>query len=157
MTIKEIRIKDWLLKVDVEQTTRLYSQLGTFAEECGCIYCRNYTEVAKNFSNPLRSFFELLGIDPTKSAGDISEYEQENQMHLYGGWYHLVGEMLKGPDCMLPPENWNQINLIKIDSFEMGFTRNLQLVSPIFPKSVIQLEFVAKIPWILPDLPEDSE
>lgn len=74
MTIKEIRLNDWLLKVDVEQTTRLYSQLGTFSEECGCIYCRNYTEVAKNFSIPLRSFFASLGIDPTKCAGEISEY-----------------------------------------------------------------------------------
>lgn len=71
-------------------------------------------------------------------------------------WYHLVGEMVEGPDCMSPPENWDNIDMIKIDSFEMGFTRELPLVSPIFPKSVIQLEFTADIPRILPDPPEDS-
>lgn len=152
--MKEIRIKDWLLKVDVEQTERIYSQFCTFAESCGCLYCRNYTEVAKRFSIELLSFFQSLGIDPTKCAGEIMEFGKlENEMHYYGGWYHFVGEIIDGPDCMVPPENWNKINLIKIDSFEMGFTKEVQLVSSNFPESVVQLEFVSTIPWILQDLP----
>ncbi|MDN4593025.1 hypothetical protein [Polycladomyces subterraneus] len=152
--MKEIRIKDWLLKVDVEQTERIYSQLCTFAESCGCLYCRNYTEVAKRFSIELLAFFQSLGIDPTKCAGEIMEFGKlENEMHHYGGWYHFVGEIVDGPDCMVPPENWNKINLIKIDSFTMGFTKEVQLVSSNFPESVVQLEFVSTIPWILQDLP----
>jgi hypothetical protein len=151
--MKEIRIKDWLLKVNVEQTARIYAQLPTFTESCGCLYCRNYTEVATHFSMELHSFFQSLGIDPTKCSGEIMEFcRLENGMHLYGGWYHLVGEIMDGPDCMVPPGNWGKINLIKIDTFEMGFTNKLQLVSSHFPESVVQLEFQAEIPWVLADL-----
>jgi hypothetical protein len=154
MTMKEMRIKDWLLNVDVEQTARIYSQFHTFAESCGCLYCCNYTEVAKRFSIELHSFFQSLGIDPIKCAGEIMDFGQlENGLHLYGGWYHLVGKIIDGPDCMVPPENWDKISLIKIDSFEMGFTKKLQLVSPNFTESVVQLEFEAEIPWVLEELP----
>lgn len=65
-----------------------------FAEECGCIFCKNFA-AQRNLVYPasFRTLLEQLGIDPNKE-GEAFEYGPvKDGCHLYGGWFHFVGQL----------------------------------------------------------------
>lgn len=96
--------------------------------------------------------FDTFGIDPRKE-GEVSQYyEDDDGLHLYGGFYHIVGRLVEGPDCWVKSEdNLEQLTneLYEIDGFTFGFTYGLSLLPENFPMPALQLEFQGKLPWVI--------
>lgn len=146
------RIGDWIVEIDVERTRRFYEGYHRITEGCDCLYCKNYAEAAVRFPRPVLEFFQSLGIDPAKE-GEISEYcENEDGTHLYGGFYHIVGRLVSGPDCWVKAsEDLRHLdgNMVEICGFTFGFTYGLSLLPDEFPEPAVQLEFQGNVPWVL--------
>lgn len=143
--MKIIPLKDWILKIDSEKTKEYYDSI-TVEEGCSCDYCRNYIKNCERFTKKVMDFYKMLGIDPQKE-GEFMEFETDTDDHLYMGFYHLVGEIVKRPDSEV--SKWNDLNIIKIDNLKFTFTDKLDLVPDKFPRPVIQLEFEVVLPWLL--------
>lgn len=98
------------------------------------------------------SIFNLLGIDPRKEGEVYECFENEDGTHLYGGFYHIVGRVIDGPDLWKPTEKDSDVsspNFEKYNSIKIGFNKDLALVPDDFPKPVIQFEFQMNVPWLL--------
>jgi hypothetical protein len=116
MTMTEMRIGDQTIRCDRDATAAVYASLEHgFAEECGCILCKNFA-AQRNLVYPasFRALLEQLGIDPNKE-GEAFEYGPlQDGWHLYGGWFYFVGEMVTaGERNSNPPDS---------DHFEFFFT-----------------------------------
>ena len=146
--IQTIDIYDWVIEVDVEKTKKLYKNER---EDCSCLYCNNYREASQHLDNCVFDVFNKLGIDPSKPS-HLSEFPYEEQFRLYIGSYHIVGRLLKGELSTM--SNSNATNTFQIKDFNFGFSIDLQFVPIGFPNPVLQLDFEAKIPWVLDENPE---
>lgn len=147
--MKTICLQDWVLKIDVEKTKEYYDSI-TVGEGCNCAYCRNYIKNCRTFSKEVLDFYTMLGIDPQKE-GEFMEFETDTDKHLYMGFYHLVGEIVKRPSARI--RKWDDLNIIGIGNVKFIFTDELDLVPEIFPKPVLQLEFEVTLPWLLEEKP----
>jgi hypothetical protein len=142
--LQQTRIANWLLEVDVEKTREFYNK-GT--EMCNCLYCNNFVEACKHWDASVASIFNSTGINPAM-PGHLSVYStMEDGKHDYIGNYHLVGTVLEGELCTT--SNWKDTNTVQIKNFTFGFSTELDFVPKGFPTPVLQLEFVANIPWVL--------
>ncbi|KIL35035.1 hypothetical protein SD71_15335 [Cohnella kolymensis] len=141
----EIRLNDWILEVDFDRTSKFYNDMDDEIQ-CDCLSCQNYRLYLKK-NNGVRSFFQQLGIDPFKD-GDYTSYGvPENGRLLYLGVYHIVGVIVSGPTVIT--DMWSNVNLTKVEDFNIGFSYELRCVDPDFPEPIIQLEFEANLPWLL--------
>lgn len=139
---------EWLVEVDVQKTRAFYSTRPTWSETCECTYCKNFVMVCHYERLPkwLSSLLQSLGIDPSRDEGEIWQYvDNEKGTHSYGGFYHVVGRILK--------ENPNFQEWSAGDNIHIKFTNKLDLISQGFPRPAIQVEFLANIPWLLPEEP----
>lgn len=95
----------------------------------------------------LLAMLESVGIDPSKEVGEIHQYNPNSDgTHCYGGFYHIVGTIVAaGPPFDRGSEDSNG---------DVSITTKLNLLSRDFPRPAIQVEFVANIPWVLPETPE---
>jgi len=143
--MQKLYFSDWIINIDVQKTAAYYNSISEEAG-CKCSYCRNYIKACEYFPDDVLNFFSSLGIDP-KKEGEFMEYEAASNMHLYQGFYHIVGSIITGQSRVI--ERWATLSLIKIGNFEFAFNDNLDLVSENFPKPVIQLEFEVTLPWLL--------
>ncbi|SKA79274.1 hypothetical protein SAMN05443428_10327 [Caloramator quimbayensis] len=143
--MKKVYLQEWILKIDAEKTKEYYDSI-TVEEGCGCDYCRNYIKNCKTFSKEVMDFYTMLGIDPEKE-GEFMEFEANAGKHLYMGFYHLIGEIVKRPNN--GADKWDNANIIKIGNVKFTFTDKLDLVPDNLPKPVMQLEFEVMLPWIL--------
>ncbi|RKL65747.1 hypothetical protein CR203_19045 [Salipaludibacillus neizhouensis] len=50
--------------------------------------------------------------------------------------------------------NWNEVNTAKVGKFTFRFEKDVLFVHEDFPQPVLQLEFEARIPWVLKEKPE---
>ncbi|MCX7883932.1 MAG: hypothetical protein N2448_02750 [Caloramator sp.] len=75
------------------------------------------------------------------------EFQTDADEHLYMGFYHLVGEIIKRPNK--EADKWDDSNIIKIGNVKFTFNDELDLVPQDFPKPVIQLEFEVLLPWLM--------
>ena len=78
--------------------------------------------------------------------------------HQYGGWFHLIGSIVTGADAAKQvAENIWQPDLEKTDQhFQLGFSSRIELIqAPFNNLPLVQLEFIAEVPWVL-DSPEPS-
>ncbi|AIQ16791.1 MULTISPECIES: hypothetical protein [unclassified Paenibacillus] len=151
--MKQMKIGDWNLEVDVEKTKDFYQAYHQITERCDCIFCKNFVSAIELIPKPVLDFFRSLGIDPTKE-GEVSEYcEIKDGMHLYGGFFHIVGELISGPDCWIETsEEVSHLatnNMIEINGFKFGFTNGVSSLPDGFPNPTLQLEFEGIIPWTL--------
>ncbi|GIO91007.1 hypothetical protein [Paenibacillus sp. FSL K6-1566] len=152
-----IKLKSWTVEYDPETTRNYYKSYRFITDGCSCLFCRNYVEAIRTLPQGILDFFDRFGIDPRKE-GEVSEYyEDEDGTHLYGGFYHIVGRILDGPDCWITSGDDTISNaylsddLIEIDGFTFGFTYGLSLVPDTFPSPALQVEFQGKLPWVLPE------
>ena len=155
--MKQMKIGDWILEVDVERTKDFYQAYHQITEGCDCLSCKNFVTAIKLIPKPVLDFFRSLGIDPTKE-GEVSEYyEKKDSMHLYGGFFHIVGELISGPDCWVETSvevsHLATNNMIEINDFKFGFTYGVSSLPDEFPKPTVQLEFEGTIPWMLKEEP----
>ncbi|MDI3478507.1 MAG: hypothetical protein PWQ59_2032 [Thermoanaerobacterium sp.] len=143
--MKTVYLQNWVLMIDAERTKEYYDSIAV-EEGCLCIYCKNYIKNCETFSKEVLNFYTMLGIDPQKE-GEFMEFETDTDEHLYMGFYHLVGEIIKRPGN--ETKKWDDLNIIEIDNVKFTFTDDLDLVPENFPKPVIQLEFEVELPWLL--------
>lgn len=151
--MKQMKIGNWIVEIDVEGTKAFYHAYHQITKGCDCIYCKNYVIATELLPKTVIDFFRSLGIDPTKE-GEVSEYcENEDGSHLYGGFYHVMGQIISGPDCWIKTgeeiSHLETNNLVEISGFKFGFTYGLSLLPDRFPKPALQLEFEGNIPWVL--------
>jgi hypothetical protein len=136
---------------------RIFKAYHQITRGCDCLYCKNFVVAVERLPQPVLDFFYGLGIDPTKE-GEVSQYcENDDGTHLYGGVYHVVGQLISGTECWIKTdEETSQLdmnNLIEISGFTFGFTYGLSLLPDGFPEPAIQLEFQGNIPWVIDEKP----
>jgi hypothetical protein len=74
MPMTEMQIGDQTIGYDRDRTAAIYGSLRGFAENCGCIFCRNFA-AQRNvvYPAPFKTLLEQLGIDANKE-GEIFDH-----------------------------------------------------------------------------------
>lgn len=132
-----MRIGDWVIEADVEETRRQYAK--DIEDMCECLLCENYREVMKTLPREKAQMFEDFGLQPSVCT-DINEFGQEGDRHLYVASYFIVGRIIEGKKEWDPDRNW-------YISFELP--RGDHFIPEGFPKPVLQLDCVTLLPWII--------
>lgn len=153
-----LKLGQWLIEFDRAATMDFYSKHHLITEDCSCSSCRNYVKACEDFPVEVLKFFDSLGIIPAKEAEVYQCCQNEDGTYQYGGFYHVVGRLIEGSDCWIPVDDsggemMDSSHEFKIDGFFFGFTYRKALVPKGFPEPVLQMEFQAKIPWIIEDEP----
>jgi hypothetical protein len=149
----------WKIKYDPKATSHCYAQLP-HGSGCLCHDCRNFMAATHAaFPAKFRAIARELGVSLNKPAELCHYCREDSGLHLVGGWYHFVGQIVSGADAMKPVGEcgWTH-DFEKLPSgFESGFTSRLDLVPAPFkkPKLVQQLNFTTRIPWVIPE-PEST-
>ncbi|WP_068672132.1 hypothetical protein [Oceanobacillus sp. Castelsardo] len=148
--MKRIKLLNWSLEVDLGKTKEFYEK---DIELCNCLYCKNYMEAVKHIDPSIIEVFTTLGINPSKPS-HLSEFgEIEDGLRLYIGGYHIVGRLVEGAYCT--DSNWNDTNTARINNFTFGFKKEVSFIQDELPRPVLQLDFEARIPWVLNEQTED--
>lgn len=139
LTLVQFRI--WSVLVDREATRRAYAQCSGSAAACDSAPCRNYVAVREQaFPDSVLALLSDLGIDPRCEAEVYYSGRDEHGRYRYGGWFHLIGELEAEID------NIESVG----DDFLFWLTRHQALVPIAFENSsVVQLEFITGVPWLL--------
>lgn len=155
-----VRFGRWTVRSDRAATRKAYALLIADASR---------TELTANYANFVMArdrgivypsmaldLFERLGINPDAQV-EVSHFGRlESGLHLYGGWFHFVGVIVGGVDAkdLVAAQAW-QLRLEPASKqLALGFTEQADLIpSPFAGHPVVQLEFEAKVPWII-DSPE---
>ncbi|MCV0023913.1 hypothetical protein ACUUYQ_08170 [Bacillus halotolerans] len=132
-----MRIGDWVIEADVEETRRQYAK--DIEDMCECLLCENDREVMKTLPREKAQMFEDFGLQPSVCT-DINEFGQEGDRHLYVASYFIVGRIIEGKKEWDPDRNW-------YISFEVP--RDDRFIPEGFPKPVLQLDCVTLLPWIM--------
>ena len=144
------------IDVDVERTRTFYRDYAKrLVEGCDCVNCQNFDRAVVQTSDCVRSFFDMLGVDPSKSPevynviGDLDT----NGMVLYSGFYHLVGTVLDGNDIWEGNRGHYHLNPEKMyvvdETMRVGFTSKIDCLEEHFPMPCIQMEAWGHLPWVL--------
>lgn len=150
-----IQLLEWKLEIDFVKTCTFYNSCHLITDVCKCPDCLNYVSACALIPREIRDLYVSFGIDPTKEGEVYNICMNDDGTCFYGGFYHITGRIIEGPDCVVPvmAEDNSQIrtfNLIPvIEGYKIGFTGRVSLVPPGFPLPVIQMEFMFNIPWIL--------
>ena len=150
--LQKITIGSWNLEYDKIATQNAYSNSIPINQGCSCNSCENYYQASKKFPAEINSLFGALGIDASKPAEVYDCGVFENGRVLYGGFYHIVGNILSGEDVWQPiaKNHSKQVNMLRIaDGFEVGFSFSNNLVRESFPASVCQMEISFWVPWVI--------
>jgi hypothetical protein len=146
---REVVLGDQRVRFDREATIELYRDFIKVAgsERCTCIYCKNFAaQRTKIFPEAFLHFLKELGMDPHREW-ETFEYGPENpQNRLYGGWFIFCGELIDGGDQKHSDLGTGNLTYWFATSFP----------NATLPKStkLCAVEFLARIPWILPENPE---
>ena len=134
----------WLVEVDVDRTKVFYSKDIGF---CDCVYWENYMEACKDLDSPLMELFTTLGVIPSKPNHSSEFGELEDGLHLYIGSYHIVVKLVEAVYCS--ESEWNDTNTARMGNYIFAFARDVTFLNDGFPQPVLQLDFEARIPWVL--------
>ncbi len=145
---------EFRVDVDVERTREFYKNHGkTVVESCGCNSCRNYSKAIENASDKVKSFFDSLGLDLQKAAEAIYYPTDEKGVADYSVIFHLVGTMDDSADMYLSDEASKIMYIGSIyeleENIKVGFTTNIIIRPKDFPNPCIQLELIARLPWVI--------
>ncbi|SNS90022.1 hypothetical protein SAMN05446037_102639 [Anaerovirgula multivorans] len=140
---------EWIIEFDRVKTEEYYKNI---CEGCTCAYCINYRENLKSLTNDIEEFFSKLGIDPLKEGEFIEFGEIEPGIRHYSGFYHFVGNIIDGPK--FSSLHWDKEKMLKVGSYFLGFSDEIELLPNDFPKPVVQLEFEVSLPWIIEEKPK---
>lgn len=133
--------------IDVERTRQFYH--GATEISCTCDGCVNFVKAVDVPPAPVKTFFDDLGIDLKKAAEIYIGYQNDDGSLLYLGFCHVCGIILDGDSF------WGVLAQKGNDPFRVSpnfmvhFHNDISLLERNFPKPVIQLEFDARIPWVL--------
>lgn len=146
-------VLEWRLDVDVETTRRVTRRLQFLDSPCDCAPCRNFQAAVELLPRPLLDLLCQLGTSADKPAEIYYCCPNSDGTHKYGGWYHITGQILSGWD-EATGYPFHQLG----DQVSIYFSsRQVHLVPNGFPHPIVQLEFLADIPWVLKEQPPFSE
>ncbi len=94
------------------------------------------------FPEEVMDLFGQLGINYERDAEIYHTARVESGLHLYGGWFHFIGRILKQPN-----------GLAKVNEhFTIDFLVNRALAAKSFEnRPLVQVEITAEVPWVLKD------
>lgn len=90
--MKEVRIEDWLLNIEVEKTAAMYEDV---TEVCDCQYCENFRKASLSLDEEVLHFCHVLGLDLHKPSA-INAFPVEGEQVMYSGHYTICGEIIAG-------------------------------------------------------------
>lgn len=148
----QINFGRWRLEYDVQATRQASASIANGApESCGCLYCRNFI-AARDRAYPPEALqlFDRLGIDPAREAEVYQLAKTQPGRHFYGGFFHFVGQIVRGADALSPS---GAVELEPMNEwFSLGFTAAVSLIpSGLKDLPVVQLEFMTTVAWVLPE------
>lgn len=139
--------------IDLEKTKHFYEGAELIHENCSCDGCLNFEKAVSMLPQSVRDFFAGLGVDMQKACECYVNGPKDEKTLLYGGFYHLCGKILAGEHAWKDAGNgsrWNEKAAYFITpNFQVSFSTDVALLEAGFPQPVIQLEFLADIPWVL--------
>jgi hypothetical protein len=152
--MRSVSFGRWTVNCDAEVTKNAYAAIKIGApEECPCDPCDNFVaQRSKAYPQTALDLFRSLGIEANREAEIYHMARLNSGKHLYGGWFHFVGEILSGEDAAVPvAENVWKPSLDSVtDDFSLGFTKKVGMVPKSFQGfQLVQLEFTAQLPWLL--------
>ena len=137
---------------DPEQARLAYAQIDLgHAERCGCRECRNYIAARPHtYPHEILALFTRLGIDPLREAEVYHANREPDGRHFYGGWFHFIGSVEKGPTEVEGPAP------TEVGPLSYYFAEGALLPQPPFVgKPVARIEFSALVPWVLCEPPPE--
>ena len=136
---------DTLAEIDTEATRNYYLH-QKYINSCACLGCQNFRQWTKYCPSSVQEQFQAFGIDDLNQIVEIipfgtkkEDYKRRNGM-LYGGFYHVVGEI----------KAYGVNSDLKLsESFGIFIPEYISPSLPDFPEPVLQLEICAYIPWVI--------
>lgn len=143
------------LDINIARTRKFYENEAY--ESCDCDGCRNFAQAYSMIPDTVQAFFQQFGIDLGKPAEMTAYVSHDGNMTLYGGFYHICGTILDGPEPFIQVAKrhfqLDEEATIRFSSdYFVYFTNECSLVEKDFPSPVIQLEMQGSLPWVL-DVP----
>ncbi len=136
------------LEVDVEATRAYYAAHPLPAVTCDCAGCRNFVKAVGSLPQPVRDFFDQLGLDPEKPH-ELCYYDGTPETLCGDGWYHLVGRILEGDSepqgREVFPFGWYAL----AEGDSVAFKTGCEHLPEDFPRPCFQMEFDHVLPWVL--------
>ena len=155
-----IRYGPWISEVDVESTRNRYEQRAQGGTDCcTCWECKNFAVLREQAYPPdVLRLFEELGVDFRKET-EVHHYGRlPSELHLYRGWFHIVGQLEHGPEAWVKTEDgkWQRRFHQSSPTFEMGL--HAKDNAPDCPGDFrnvhcVELDFYVQLPWSI-NLPE---
>jgi hypothetical protein len=157
--VSTVRFKRWVMLAEPDLTARVYAAIERGgADACGCAPCRNFAAARAQIYPPeVLALFAELGIDSTREAEIYHVARITPGRHSYGGWFHFVGALQSGNDSKTALEDGQtRVSFEPVTpQFAVAFTSRVDLVPAPFERApLLQLEFAAEVPWLLPDAKE---
>lgn len=156
--MEAVKFRRWTVYADVIATREAFSlvQKGG-SEECSCAYCRNFLAIRHQvYPAEILALFEQLGVDSRKEVEVEYLTRLDSGLHLYNGWLHLVGHLSSDFDLKMSSGGDATSTVYTVDleqvseHFKIGFIKGDSLAHFSFQdKSLIQIEFIVELPWIL--------
>jgi hypothetical protein len=148
----------WVLEVDARQTALTYSKIsGGGADECGCQGCLNFARARERvYPASVLKLFHELGVDFRREAEVTHQRGLPGHLHSYDGWFHCVGHLTTGRDGWreVAPRSYVPDVEEVDDSFALAFSNRYAPAHEAFEGlPLVQVFFLAKVPWLLPDAP----
>jgi hypothetical protein len=115
--------------------------------------CKNYQAAREGvFTQDARVLFERLGIDWHREIEVLHTHRIARGRHAYEGLFHLFGKLEGGKDAHVP--RGGGVFAVELeacgDTMSLGFTTDLSSVSAAWINApVLQIDFVAIVPWVL--------
>ena len=136
-----ITYRDWIFDCDVDVTRKGYETIiAGGVETCDCTGCKNFLiQRDAVFPAEVLDLFNELGVDYKRDTEIYHTAQLQPGLHLYGGWFHFVGTIIKEP---LGPAT--------LDNFTIDFIPNNDLAAKAFQNQpLVQIEITVKLPWVL--------
>lgn len=143
--MREFTFGPYRLMADIEATRAWYEAHPLPWVTCDCAGCRNFIQAVKALPPAVTDFFTALGLDPEKPA-EVCVDRGDRESCLYGGWYHLAGELTAGGP---PPGRLCGAWLAPAEGVEIAFGPECHLLPEDFPRPCVQLNLEWRLPWLL--------
>jgi hypothetical protein len=134
--------REWIFDCDVEATRKAHDGIDySGAEACDCYLCRNFLAARPDvFPTEFLDLFVRLGIDHRKEAESYHIVRLAPGLHLYGAWYHFVGQIVQQPDS---PAKLSE-------NLTIDFITKRDLAAESFANQpLVQVEITLEVAWTL--------
>lgn len=159
MALETIRFRKWELAADPAATEEAYAGIEVgWPEFCGRAHCKNFEQARPTvYPRDALELMQLLSIPPTREQEVVPVEPLGDRAYIYTGSFSFVGTLVSGPDFWKPKPGGGLMNdrdatEFLDEKFRMGFTNHLtRTPKPFSGKPVVQLEFAAEVPWVMPN------